>query len=92
MLSMMNFAALTNPGFNLIQSSWTRARRTPRVLDGYGHADGTSRRRGVHLVGVVTREGRLVNLELLRRWSDAKGWQQRSAWEIDARSDVASAV
>jgi len=75
MLSMMNFAALTNPGFNqnpvlvdarMLMNAWPAAPNPmPGMLDqGFdgrteGNDDGA-----FTLSAVVTREGRLVNLEL----------------------------
>lgn len=65
MLSMMNFAALTNPGFNQNPVVVDARMLMPRALDGFdvptvaGGDDGA-----ITLSAVVTREGRLVDLEL----------------------------
>jgi predicted anti-sigma-YlaC factor YlaD len=70
MLSMMNFAALTNPGFNqnpvvidarILMYAWPEAPNPmPGVLGQAGSADDGA----FTLSGVMTREGRLTNLEL----------------------------
>jgi Putative zinc-finger len=64
MLSMMNFAALTNPGFNQNPVMVDTRMLMPRVLDGYDTPTAPSDDAAFTLSAVVTREGRLVNLEL----------------------------
>lgn len=75
MLSMMNFAALTNPGFNqnpvlvdarILMNAWPAAPNPmPRMLDqGFDASNGTADDGAYTLSAVVTREGRLVNLEM----------------------------
>jgi hypothetical protein len=65
MLSMMNFAALTSPGFNQNPVVVDARMLMPRVLDqgGFDAATGADDA-AFTLSAVVTREGRLVNLEL----------------------------
>jgi hypothetical protein len=64
MLSMMNFAALTNPGFNQNPVVVDARMLMPRVLDGYDTPTAPADDAAFTLSAVVTREGRLVNLEL----------------------------
>jgi len=66
MLSMMNFAALTNPGFNRNPVVVDARMLMPRVLDGYDtpSAPAAADDGAFTLSAVVTREGRLMNLEL----------------------------
>ena len=75
MLSMMNFAALTNPGFNqnpvlidarILMYAWPAAPNPmPGVLgQGFETATGAADDGVFTLSAVVTREGRLTNLEL----------------------------
>lgn len=65
MLSMMNFAALTSPGFNQNPVVVDARMLMPRVLDqGFDAATGAADDGAFTLSAVVTREGRLVNLEL----------------------------
>jgi hypothetical protein len=75
MLSMMNFAALTNPGFNqnpvlvdarMLMNAWPAAPNPmPGVLNqGFDGRTETADDGAFTLSAVVTREGRLVNLEL----------------------------
>lgn len=75
MLSMMNFAALTNPGFNqnpvlvdarMLMNAWPAAPNPmPGVLDqGLSGQTETADDGAFTLSAVVTREGRLVNLEV----------------------------
>ena len=64
MLSMMNFAALTNPGFNQNPVVVDARMLMPRVLDGYDTPNAPADDGAFTLSAVVTREGRLVNLEL----------------------------
>ena len=64
MLSMMNFAALTNPGFNQNPVVVDARMLMPRVLDGYDTPSAPADDGAFTLSAVVTREGRLVNLEL----------------------------
>ena len=77
MLSMMNFAALTNPGFNqnpvvvdasMLVNAWPAAvapNPMPGVLDqGFDGRTETADDGAFTLSAVVTREGRLVNLEV----------------------------
>jgi hypothetical protein len=75
MLSMMNFAALTNPGFNqnpvvvdarMLMNAWPAAPNPmPGVLDqGFDGRAEPADDGAFTLSAVVTREGRLVNLEV----------------------------
>jgi len=77
MLSMMNFAALTNPGFNqnpvvvdasMLVNAWPAAvtpNPMPGVLDqGFDGRSEAADDGAFTLSAVVTREGRLVNLEV----------------------------
>jgi Putative zinc-finger len=75
MLSMMNFAALTNPGFNqnpvlvdarMLVNAWPVAPNPmPGMLDqGFDGRTETNDDGAFTLSAVVTREGRLVNLEV----------------------------
>ncbi len=97
MLSMMHFAALTNPGFNQNPVVVDARMLMPRVLD--QAFDDRRRRRASDdaaftLSAVVTREGRLVNLELHPEdgQTPAAGSSEARAVENDARGDVAGAV
>jgi len=91
MLSMMNFAALTNPGFNqnpvlidarILMYAWPAAPNPmPSMLDqGFSGSAGADDG-AFTLSAVVTREGRLVNLEL-----HPEDGQQPKAGSIEARA------
>jgi hypothetical protein len=91
MLSMMNFAALTNPGFNqnpvlidarILMYAWPAAPNPmPSMLDqGFSGSAGADDG-AFTLSAVVTREGRLVNLEL-----HPEGGQQPKAGSSEARA------
>jgi predicted anti-sigma-YlaC factor YlaD len=93
MLSMMNFAALTNPGFNqnpvlidarILMYAWPAA-PTPNPMPGMldqGFSGSAGADDGAFtLSAVVTREGRLVNLEL-----HPEDGQQPKAGSSEARA------
>jgi|SwirhisoilCB2_FD_contig_71_3319570_length_1875_multi_3_in_0_out_0_2 hypothetical protein len=91
MLSMMNFAALTNPGFNqnpvlvdarILMYAWPAAPNPmPSMLDqGFSGSAGADDG-AFTLSAVVTREGRLVNLEL-----HPEDGQQPKAGSSEARA------
>lgn len=91
MLSMMNFAALTNPGFNqnpvlidarILMYAWPAAPNPmPGMLDqGFSGSAGADDG-AFTLSAVVTREGRLVNLEL-----HPEDGQQPKAGSSEARA------
>src|SRR5262245_34142149 len=91
MLSMMTFAALTNPGFNqnpvlidarILMYAWPAAPNPmPSMLDqGFSGSAGADDG-AFTLSAVVTREGRLVNLEL-----HPEDGQQPKAGSIEARA------
>lgn len=87
MLSMMNFAALTSPGFNQNPVVVDARMLMPRVLDqGFDATTGTTDTKNdddaaFTLSAVVTREGRLVNLEL-----HAENGQAPAAGSSEARA------
>ena len=91
MLSMMNFAALTNPGFNqnpvlidarILMYAWPAAPNPmPGMLDQGFSGSGGADDGAFTLSAVVTREGRLVNLEL-----QPEDGQQPKAGSIEARA------
>jgi len=91
MLSMMNFAALTNPGFNqnpvlidarILMYAWPAAPNPmPSMLDQGFSGSGGADDGAFTLSAVVTREGRLVNLEL-----HPEDGQQPKAGSSEARA------
>jgi hypothetical protein len=83
MLSMMNFAALTSPGFNQNPVVVDARMLMPRVLDQQGGFDAATGAddAAFTLSAVVTREGRLVNLEL-----HDEGGQTPAAGSSEARA------
>jgi putative zinc finger protein len=91
MLSMMNFAALTNPGFNqnpvvvdarMLTNAWLAAPNPmPSMLDQGFNGQAGADDGAFTLSAVVTREGRLVNLEL-----HPEDGQQPKAGSSEARA------